>query len=101
VANVLEDKFGDFYSLFMPGLKQILATMPMETKQQQELRSHCINSIGFILTAMKDKPDVCKNDAIECAQLLVTLLNSGKVQETDPQLLAIHDTLSKIGSCIK
>jgi hypothetical protein len=33
VANVLEDKFGDFYNLFMPGLKQILATMPMETKQ--------------------------------------------------------------------
>lgn len=60
VANVLEEKFGEFYNLFMPGLKQILVTMPMETKQQQELRSHCINSIGFILTAMKDKPEVCK-----------------------------------------
>jgi hypothetical protein len=32
VANVLEDKIGDVYNLFMPGLKQILSTMPMETK---------------------------------------------------------------------
>ena len=31
IANVLEDKFADHYSKFMPGLKQILATMPMET----------------------------------------------------------------------
>ena len=50
---------------------------------------------------MKDKPDICKADAIEVAQALTTLLNSGKVEEADPQLLAMQDTLSKIGSCIK
>ena len=50
---------------------------------------------------MKDKPEVCKADAMEVAQILTTLLNSGKVEEADPQLLAIQDTLSKIGSCIK
>ncbi len=50
---------------------------------------------------MKDKPEVCKTDAIEVAQVLTALLNSGKVLEADPQLLAIQDTLSKIGSCIK
>jgi hypothetical protein len=38
---------------------------------------------------MKDKPEVCKADAMEVAQILTTLLNSGKVQEADPQLLAI------------
>lgn len=59
LANVLEDKFADHYGKFMPGLKQILVTMPMDTKQQQELRSHCIQAIGFILTAVKDKPEVC------------------------------------------
>ena len=32
IANVLEDKFADHYFKFMPGLKQILATMPMDTK---------------------------------------------------------------------
>lgn len=32
IANVLEEKFADHYNKFMPGLKQILATMPMDTK---------------------------------------------------------------------
>ena len=50
---------------------------------------------------MKDKPDICKADAIEVAQALTTLLNSGKIEDADPQLLALQDTLSKIGSCIK
>lgn len=50
---------------------------------------------------MKDKPEICKGDALEVAQLLTTLLNSGSVSEADPQLLAIQNTLSQIGSCIK
>jgi hypothetical protein len=33
IANVLEEKFAEHYGQFMPGLKQILATMGMETKQ--------------------------------------------------------------------
>ena len=34
LANVLEDKFAEHYNQFMPGLKQILASCPMDTKQQ-------------------------------------------------------------------
>jgi len=49
----------------MPGLKHILSTVPMETKQQQELRAHSIQTIGFILHSLKDKPELCKNDALE------------------------------------
>jgi len=32
LANVLEDKFAEHYGKFMNGLKQILTTMPMDTK---------------------------------------------------------------------
>jgi hypothetical protein len=42
LANVLEGKFSEYYGQFMPGLKQILAALPMETPAQQELRAHCI-----------------------------------------------------------
>ena len=101
IANVLEDKFADHYGKFMPGLKHILNTMPMDTKRNQELRAQCIQTIGFILTAVKDRPEVCKQDALEVAKTLVELLNSGKVAAEDAQTLAITDTLSKIGSCIK
>ena len=85
----------------MPGLKQILNTMAMDTKSQQELRAHCIQTIGFILTAVKDRPDICRADALEVAATLTRLLNSGTVAESDPQVLAIQNTLSQIGACIK
>ncbi|TNV74745.1 hypothetical protein FGO68_gene4951 [Halteria grandinella] len=101
LANVLEGKFAEHYGLFMPGLKQILATMPMETQAQQELRAHCIQTIGFILTAVKDQPEVCKADALEVATVLTTMLNSGRIADTDAQFLAIQNTLSQIGTCIK
>jgi hypothetical protein len=42
IANVLESQFADYYGKFMPGLKHILKTMPMDTKQRLELRAHCI-----------------------------------------------------------
>lgn len=83
MANVLGEKFADHYNMFMPGLKKILIEMPMNTQQEQELRAHCIQTIGFILTALKDKPEICKQDALEVAQILTELLNSGRVGEAD------------------
>lgn len=55
----------------------------METKQKQELRAHCIQTIGFILTAVKDHTELCRGDALEVARVLTELLNSGKVTEAD------------------
>ncbi len=54
LANVVGPSFAAHYATFMPGLKTILFTVPMETKQQQELRANCIQTIGFILEAMAD-----------------------------------------------
>ncbi|CDW84107.1 importin beta- [Stylonychia lemnae] len=101
LANVLETKFAQYYGRFMPGLKQILATVPWETQQQQELRAHCIQTIGFILNSVKDQTDICRSDALEVSTLLTTLLNSDKIKDSDPQSLAIQNTLSQIGACLK
>jgi hypothetical protein len=38
--------------------------------------------------AVKDKPEVCKQDALEVAATLTQLLKTGKLADTDPQLLA-------------
>jgi hypothetical protein len=61
----------------------------MDTKEQQELRAHCMQCIGFILQAVKDHTDLCRADALEVATILTQLLNSGKVKEADAQALAI------------
>lgn len=50
---------------------------------------------------MRDQVEHCKADAIEVSGLLTTLLNSGKVLESDPQSLAIQNTLSQIAACLK
>jgi len=38
----------------MPGLINILQNAPFETSAQQELRSNCISTIGFVLEAVHD-----------------------------------------------
>ena len=57
-----------YYNKFMPGLKNILQTVKWETSQEQELRANCIDCIGFIITSVKDQPDICKQDAIQICQ---------------------------------
>ena len=101
MANVLGEKFAAYYDAFMPGLKQILLTMPMTTKEQQELRAHCTQTLGFILTALKSNTSLCRQDALDIARALTQLLVSGQISEADPQILAIQNTLSQIGACIK
>lgn len=82
MAEVLTDQFAGLYSKFMPGLKQILAITPQETKQQKELRSSCIQTIGSILESVKDTPEVCRADAFEITQGLTQHVNN--LDESDP-----------------
>lgn len=78
----------------MPGLKTILSTTKWETQQQQELRASCIECIGYILTSVKDKPEICKADAIDICKMIVEILVSGNLKDSDPQLTAIPNTLA-------
>ena len=82
LAESLKDKFAIYYSTFIPGMKQMLQ-LPYETTAQQELRANCITTIGCIVESVKDKPELCKQDAHEIAAVLVTLLCSGKIDEAD------------------
>lgn len=66
-ASVLDSAFAPHYGAFMPGLVSILETTKYETQQDQELRASCIEVIGFILTSVKDQPEVCHDDAIVIA----------------------------------
>ena len=60
LASLMEDSFAAHYGKFMPGLKNILQNTKWDTQQEQELRSNCTESVGYILTSVKDKPEVCK-----------------------------------------
>jgi len=68
LASLMDTNFEAHYNTFMPGLKVILASTKWETQQEQELRASCIECIGYILTSVKDKPEICKADAIEVSK---------------------------------
>ena len=93
-ASVLDTNFEPHYQKFMPGLKNILNTVKWETQQDQELRSSCIEVIGFILTSVKNKPEICKQDAIEISQNIIQTLVNGNLQDSDPQITSISNTIS-------
>lgn len=56
MASLMDTNFESHYHKFMPGLKNIIATVRWETQQEQELRAQCIECIGYILTSVKNKP---------------------------------------------
>jgi len=93
-ASVLDTNFEAHYGKFMPGLKNILGSVKWETQQDQELRASCIEVIGFILTSVKNKPEICKQDAIEISQNIIETLVNGNLQDSDPQITAITNTIS-------
>ena len=101
MAAVMDTNFEPFYGTFMPGLKQILKTVKWETQQEQELRSNCIEATGYILTSVKDKPEVCKADAIEICQMIIETLINGNLVDSDPQITSIANVISQIAVCLK
>ena len=97
----MDDTFAPYYAKFMPGLKTILQTVKWENEKDQELRSNCIETIGYILTSVKNSPEICKQDAIEVCQMILDCLINGNLQDADPQINAITNTVSQICVCLK
>jgi hypothetical protein len=57
--------------------------------------------IGFILTSVKDKPEICHDDSIVIAKKLIETLVNGNLADSDPQISAISNTISCIAVCLK
>lgn len=101
IASLLDKSFAPYYSKFMPGLINILQTVKWETTQEQELRANCIDCIGFIITSVKDQPEICKQDAIQVTQMIIETKVSGTMQDSDPQVMAMSNCISQICAAIK
>jgi hypothetical protein len=84
----------------MPGLKSLLQTTPYESKEQKELRSNCIQTIGSIFESVKSQREMCAQDAIEVMQLLLPLMEEGKLEASDPQKITIQGVLGQIAGVL-
>jgi len=51
--------------------------------------------------SVRTKPEICKQDAIEICKNIVETLVTGNLQDSDPQITVIANTISQISICIK
>jgi len=65
------------------------------------LRSNCTEAIGYILTSVKNTPEICRQDSIEVCQMLLETLINGNLTEADPQNETITNAISQICVCLK
>ncbi len=101
IATLIKSKFAQYYGTFIPGLKRLLATTPMTTPRQKELRANTIKTIGNMIYAVGDikenKEAVLKDARTFCSEL-IALLDS-KLADDDPQALAIYNFWGEV-TCV-
>lgn len=85
----------------MPGLKQLLATTNSNEKEQSELRATCIMTIGTLIEALRDKPEVCKDDCKMLSDELIKAFVDESLDYKDPQVLAIQNTIAQFAAVMK
>jgi len=78
----------------MPGLQQILRDTPNDTGSQKDLKANCIQTIGFLMEAVKDNATQFEDDAREVADIFVKLLQPGILSEDDPQVISLTAALT-------
>lgn len=102
VATLIGKKFATYYSTFMPGLQQIIKNTPSETTQQKDLRCNTIQTIGFLLDAVKNSEEGIeqfKEDAKEIVGIFSEQMVNTKVDEQE--ITAITNTLTQVASVLQ
>lgn len=104
IATLIEEKFVKYYPNFMPGMKQIILNTPNETTHQKDLRSNTIQTIGFLMDAIKntkENKDNFKEDGKEIVEIFSKLLTSGEIKDDDPQITSITNALTQVAAVLQ
>jgi hypothetical protein len=93
IATVIRSKFAQYYSTFLPGLKNLLANTPMATPRQKELRANTIKTIGAMLYAMADIKENRQTVLTDAKTIILGLLGllDSKLPDDDPQITTIYN----------
>ena len=94
LSNIEEKYFEEYYPKIMPGLKKLYYNLNTETPEQKQLRTNCINTIGYLFSGISDDYDNYKNDFIELSQAFINDLE--KLPIEDPQIIAIIEAFINI-----
>ena len=94
LSNIHEKNFGQYYHEIMPGLKQLYYKVESKTPEQRQLRTNCINTIGYLFSSVSEEYELYKNDFIELSNRFVNDLENLPLE--DPQIPAIIEAFINI-----
>lgn len=101
IASVIGDNFSNYYNVFMPGLKQLLMSLPMTTQKQVTIRTLTIECIGFLVSSIKNNTALFGEDLNLIMKFLIDLQNSAQITHDDPHHQAIISVYSQFSTCLQ
>ena len=101
VAVVIGDNFSNYYNVFMPGLKQLLMSLPGTTPKQITIRTLTIECIGFLVSSIKNNTSLFVEDLNLIMKFLMDLQVSNQLSHDDPHHQAIISVYAQFSTCLK
>ena len=101
IAQLIDSEFGEYYSKFMPGLISIIETTPNDTTAQKDLKANTIQTIGYLLEAVKERREEFLEDAKKIMQIFVGALSSTAITDDDPQYSSTMQALTQLSAILK
>ena len=87
LSHIHEKNFSPYYNKIMPGLKKLFFGLEATTESQKQLKTNCINTIGYLFSGIREDYQEYSKDFKEVAEAFVNSLE--KLPEEDPQVIAI------------
>jgi len=95
LSSVFDLEFAKYANEFLPGLKQLLDTVPNTDEKHTNIRLNAIECMGFIVTSMRSLDGF----AAEVDQMMEYFVNHQKrIAKDDPEQACIMDVYTQISS---
>lgn len=96
---MIESHFTAYYNVFTPTLIAMLSQIPANSQEQINLRIVIIESIGYLLSSIKDNIDQFTKDRTEIMSAL--MLTQKTLEIDDPHHSAIFSVYNQVANCMK
>ena len=94
LSNIHERNFEEYYPRIMSGLKKLYFGIKAQTSEQKQLKTNCINTIGYLFSSISDDYEKYKEDFIVISQAFINDLKELPIE--DPQVIAIIEAFVNI-----
>ena len=91
--------FGPYYATFMPGLKQVVSMVSSDTPQKINIKSKTIETMGDLLSSIKENPELFNNECTVIMQSLMSL--QGQIDREDVLNRAIMTVYENVVEVLK